>query len=159
MAVVNRPKQIGTAAETAVTRYLRVNGFDGAERLALHGTNDEGDITLCPGVMAEIKGGHAAETASDAQVEAWLVETEIERVNRGADIALLVLKRKGKGAASAGQWHAYLPGWAYAELATNDAFVRYYANSLPPVRIAVADAARLIRYGGYGTPLEGISND
>jgi hypothetical protein len=65
-----------------------------------------------------MKGGKRAETASDALVAAWLEETEVERRNRGADVAALVLKRKGKGAASnAGQWWAHLPGRTYVELA------------------------------------------
>ena len=33
--MVNKPKRIGTAAETAVTRYARTNGFELAERRAL----------------------------------------------------------------------------------------------------------------------------
>ena len=33
-----RPRDIGTAAETAVVRHLQANGFPLAERRALHGT-------------------------------------------------------------------------------------------------------------------------
>jgi hypothetical protein len=163
--MTNRPKAIGTAAESIVTGYARANGFDGAERLALHGNLDEGDVSLCPGAIAEVKAGKAAETASDAQIEAWLAETETERVNRKADVAVLVLKRKGKGAASAGQWWAILPGWTYVLLSSSiergdwydGAYARHTWHSLPPVRITLAEACFLLRYGAYGTPLEGIA--
>lgn len=146
---MNKPKAIGTAGETAVVRYAQANGFGGAERLALHGTLDEGDATLCPGVGVEVKSGHAAETASDAKIAAWLAEAEAERRNRGADVMLLVLKRKGKGAANAGQWWAFLPGAAFVRLATNGDI----DIELPAVRITLAEALTLLRRSFYGDPL------
>lgn len=160
--MVNRPKAIGTAGETAVVRYLNSNGFGGAERLALHGTLDEGDATVCPGVGAEVKAGKAAENASDAQIAAWLTETETERVNRRADVMLLVLKRKGKGVANAGQWWAFLPGWAFVWLAHDGDRWHIGGKSadvddlalLPSVRITLAEATQLLRRAGYGDPIE-----
>jgi hypothetical protein len=146
--MTNRPKQIGTAGETAVVRHAQPNGFPGAERLALHGTLDEGDATLCPGVGVEVKSGKAAEQASDAQIATWLAEAELERVNRGADVMLLVTKRKGKGAASAGQWWAHLAGWAYVMLAG-----RTSAPNLPAVRITYDEALTMLRRAGYGDTL------
>lgn len=157
--MTNRPKAIGTAGETAVVRYVRDNGFDGAERIALHGIADEGDVSFGPGVMAEVKAGKAAETASDAQIAAWLDDTERERLARGADVAVLVLKRKGKGAANAGRWWAVLPGWTYAALAVGfydldtAANPARYLSDLPAVRITLADAVTLLRRAGYGTEL------
>lgn len=154
--MVNKPKAIGTAGETAVVKFLRVNGSPAAERPALHGALDEGDITGTPGVAWEVKAGHAAENASDAQVEAWLAEAEVERVNRGSDVAVLVLKRKGKGAASAGQWWAFLPGSAFvylASLAETRGRMSYVLHKpLPAVRLTLADAVRLLRRAGYGDP-------
>ena len=41
--MTNRPKAIGTAAETAVVRYLAAHGFPAAERRALHGATDLGE--------------------------------------------------------------------------------------------------------------------
>jgi hypothetical protein len=151
--MVNRPKAIGTAGETAVVRYVNTNGFPGAERLALHGTLDEGDAALCPGVGVEVKAGKAAEAASDAQVAAWLAEAETERVNRRADVMGLVLKRKGKGAASAGQWWVYLPGRAYVELATLMTGAPNMVGQLPAVRITLAEFCALLRRACYGDPL------
>ena len=57
--MVNKPKQIGTRAETAVARYLAANGFPHAERRTLRGREDAGDITGTPGVCWEVKGGEA----------------------------------------------------------------------------------------------------
>jgi hypothetical protein len=165
--MVNRPKQIGTTAETATVRYVNLNGFPGAERLALKGNLDEGDLSFCPGVIGEVKGGKAAESASDMQATKWLVETEIERGNRGADVAVLIRKRKGKGAASAGLWWAYLPGWAFYYLAEcahlditpgtgppNAGHYYHHAwDTLPAVRITLAEACELLRNAGYGSPI------
>ncbi|NAE18288.1 hypothetical protein, partial [Enterococcus hirae] len=66
-----RPRDIGTAAETATVRYLRTAGFPHAERRALRGTHDCGDITGTPGLAWEVKGGQAAKGASDGQVAQW----------------------------------------------------------------------------------------
>lgn len=160
--MTNKPKAIGTACETAVARYAQAHGFPHAERIALHGALDEGDVQLCPGVVVEVKGGKRAETASDALVAAWLAETEVERRNRGADVAILVLKRKGKGAPNAGSWWAILPGWAFALLVPlGYPGVACYADDyayalapLPAVRMTLADAVDLLRRAGYGDPIE-----
>lgn len=151
-----KPRDIGTRTESAVVKYARSNGFPHADRLALHGALDEADVQLCPGVVIEVKGGKRAETASDALVAAWLDETEVERRNRGADVAALVLKRKGKGAANAGQWWAHLPGWAYVWLAQCGPNVMYYGADIahaPAVRITVAELVDLLRRAGFGDPL------
>ena len=132
--MVNPSKAIGTQAETLVTRFLQENGFGTAERRALHGTYDLGDITGIPGVVVEVKSGHAAETASDGLINAWLAETEAERKNAKADIGVLVVKRKGKG--SAGDW------WAIEW----DAFRH-------PVRSLLKHYVHRVRANGYGDEL------
>lgn len=91
--MANPSKQKGTAFETAVTRLAREFGFPNAERRALAGNLDKGDILLCPGVIVECK---AYATFSDAQVMLWLGETERERQNAGADHGFLVVKRARK---------------------------------------------------------------
>ena len=57
-------KAKGTAAETAVLRYVRDNGFPWAHRLALTGNADQGDISLLPGnlVIVEVKSHATAAT-------------------------------------------------------------------------------------------------
>jgi hypothetical protein len=146
--VTNKPKAIGTAAETAVVRALRTLGFPHAERRALTGALDQGDITGCPGLVFEVKGGNAAKVASDAQISAWLAETEAERINARADIGILVLQRRGVGAANAGRWWAYMQTNAWILGATKHDF---------PARMRLADAAHLLRTAGYGDPLTAVA--
>ena len=140
--MVNRPKSIGTAAETAVVRYLREHGFPHAERRALAGSYDLGDVTGCPGLVVEVKGGAKAKNASDGLVHAWLMETETERVNAHADIGLLVLQRAGIGPTNAGRW------WAV----TSHSF--FTDNPTPPtgypVWLYLQHAVLLLRAAGYG---------
>jgi len=138
--MTNRPKAIGTQAESALVRYARANGFPNAERLVLHGAADQGDVRLCgrfddwgqyDTIIVEVKAGHAAEQASDAQIERWLAETERERVNAGAQEALLVTKRKGHGKPN---------GW----------WVHWH-NGYHPCRARLDDVLAMLRADGYGT--------
>lgn len=151
---MNKPKAIGTAAETAVTRYLTANGFPHAERRALRGVQDAGDITGIPGLCIEVKGGDAARNASDAQIETWLADTDRERLAAGADIGILILQRRGVGPASAGRWWAILPLCDVLEAAVTavdgQGVWRTYDT---PVRMLLADAVQLLRAAGYGQPL------
>lgn len=144
--MVNRPKAIGTAAETAVVRYLRLHGFGQAERRALTGTYDQGDITGTPGICWEVKAGKAAKTASDGQVVAWLNETEAERVNARADVGVLVLARAGIGPLNAGQWWAVLP---LRDLPRLYPGVRQ-TDGLVPVRLHLSSVVGLLRCAEYG---------
>jgi hypothetical protein len=157
--VTNRPKNIGTAAETAVVRAARRLGFPHAERVVLHGSTDMGDVRLTPGltagVIVEVKGGHAAEVASDMQVLVWLAETETERVNANADVALLVTKRKGHGPARANTWWAHLTIQAVAALTTGHLAWSHDLNDLP-VRMRLDTALVLLRAAGYGQSLDDL---
>lgn len=157
--MTNKSGQIGTRTETDVVRYAWANGFEGADemtraqRLRLTGAADQGDVGLCPGVILSIKGGHMAENASDNQIVGWLVEMEQQRLNRGVDIGVLVLKRKGKGAANAGLWWAIMPGSVFTSLVVG---FEYVDSSLPSARITLAEACGLLRRAGYGSPLVGV---
>lgn len=106
--MTNRPKQIGTAAESGVRNAFIAAGFGDCRRVALAGSADCGDlfVTAPSGTVlcVEVKAGRAAETASTAQVAEWLAETERERMHSGADLGVLVRKRAGYGASRAGQW-------------------------------------------------------
>ena len=138
-----RPKDIGTWTETSVVLWLHDHGFPHAERRALYGSADRGDILVTAGIIFEVKGGKAAETASDDQIAAWLVEAEKERVNAGADLCPLILKRKGKGRVQAGSWWFIVPsgGWM----------------RLPPpgiaLRMTLDEGLRWLRASGYGESL------
>lgn len=93
----------GTNAETAVVDFIRLNGFPQAERRALHGDRDLGDITGTPGLCWEVKAG------SRLCIPQWLRETEVERLNAHAEMAVLVVKPRGVGALRTGQWWAIKP--------------------------------------------------
>lgn len=88
----------GTLAETAVARYLQQQGWPHAERRALFGSVDRGDITGTPGLVWEVKAG------TTLCIPQWMRETETERANADADIGLLVVKPKGVGVTN-------VPGW------------------------------------------------
>lgn len=157
--MTNKPKAIGTAAETAVVRAARTRGFPLAERLALAGAQDLGDVRLTAFVHLEVKGGHAAETASDAQIEAWLLETERELQHAGASAGALVTKRRAVGAGNAHRWDAWVRlSWI--------AKWRAYPDDVVPldgpdatVRMSFASLLAQLRAAGYGDPLETAGAD
>jgi hypothetical protein len=99
---VTNSKNKGTMAETTVVRYLRSTYWPHAERRALAGGQDKGDITGTPGLAWEVK---AAKTIC---VPAWLRETEVERENAKADHATLVIKPVGVGGTRVGEWYALM---------------------------------------------------
>ena len=158
---MNRPKNIGTAVETAVTRYAQGYGFPYAERRALSGSLDRGDINLCPGVIVETKGGAQAETASDALIRAWLKETDRQRVNANAAVGVLVTKRRMIGHSRAGDWSAWLTlrdlhalGWTPLALPGLPNGAGRFAHLTTPIRLTWHDALTMLRAAGYGAPLE-----
>jgi len=130
---VARSKDIGTRGESQTVKFLIESGFPFAERRALHGSTDLGDITGTPGIVWEVKAGAAAMDASDNQVIAWLVETETERVNAKADLGILVVQRRRKNPR---YW------WAV----TTDR----HGN---PVFSRLVDRTIALRAMGYGTPI------
>jgi hypothetical protein len=93
---VNRSKAKGTAWEGAIVDFLRLVGVAAAERRALGGNLDRGDIAGLPGVVIEAK---AEKTFKPAE---WLREARAERVNDGALIGVVWAKRVGKTSAADG---------------------------------------------------------
>lgn len=100
--MVNKPKNKGTAAETALVTYLQISGFPYAERRSLQGSLDKGDVTGTPGICWECK------VANHFSLSGWLRETEVERVNSGSDWGVLVCKPAGLGARSVDRWPAIM---------------------------------------------------
>lgn len=96
---MSKSKALGTSAETAVVRYLQ-QWWPAAERRALSGNKDKGDVAGIPGVCIEIKAAKTLELA------AWRRETWQEMENAGAVHCLLVVKRPYKNVS---QWDAYVP--------------------------------------------------
>lgn len=114
--MVNKPKNIGTAAETAVVNFLLSIGFDKttALRKTLSGASDIGDVWCHHSdgtIIFEVKGGEAAKTASHAQIEAWLAEAAREKANAALDervTPVLVTQRRGVGHGRAGDWTLWI---------------------------------------------------
>jgi hypothetical protein len=151
---MSKQRNIGTAAETAVVRYAAVNGFALAERLALKGNADHGDVRLVPGLHVEVKGGKAAEKAGPGMIADWMDECDTEAANSGS-LVFLVRKRAACGVAQVGRWHAHfrlggiplppLSGWAHRSLDPQPARV--------VVSMDLADALVVLRSAGWGDPL------
>jgi hypothetical protein len=113
--MVNKPKQRGTAAESAVVSFLRTAGFPYAERLALQGGKDRGDITGIPGVVIEVKA------VQEYAFNQWLTEARVERDNAGADFGLVVAKPRLVGTSKTGQWYALMYSFDYLALVSQAA--------------------------------------
>jgi len=150
--MTNKPKRIGTAAETAVARFLQANGFPEAERRQLRGVLDAGDITGCRHVCIEVKGGEAAKSASDGDVVAWMKEVRVETLNADAAVGFLVMQRRAVGPKNAGRWWAVLTVDTIRRLVGDPYYNTTYYDQT--VRMHLADAVHLLREGGYGDPLE-----
>jgi hypothetical protein len=99
---MSRSRAKGTSWESAIVDYLRANGVPHAERRALGGAKDRGDIAGVPGVVFEAK------SAARVELGPWLTEAEAERANDGADLAVVWHKRRGK--ASAGDAYVTMSG-------------------------------------------------
>jgi hypothetical protein len=91
---VSKSKARGTAAETAVVRWLAANGFPYAERRTLAGSADRGDLAGIPGVVAEIKNCRRDSLPS------WVDEARVEAANAGVPVGVVIHKRVGTTDAS-----------------------------------------------------------
>jgi len=100
---MSKAKAKGTAAETAVVNYIAGQGFPGAERRALAGSSDLGDITGIPGLVMEVKNHKSYKFPE------WIKETEIEKNNAKADFGILIVKPNGVGITRVGDWWAVMP--------------------------------------------------
>lgn len=107
---MNRPKAKGTAAESAVVAYLRTQGFPYAERLALSGSNDRGDITGIPGIVIEVKA------CQEYSFNKWLTEARVERDNAGADFGIVAAKPRLVGSTRVGQWYGLMYSYDFLAL-------------------------------------------
>ena len=93
---MNASKRKGTSWESLITSHLQASGWPYAERRALAGSSDRGDIAGLPGVVIEAKACRTPD------IPGWLREAEAERVNDKAAIGAVWAKRIGKSAAADG---------------------------------------------------------
>ena len=105
---MNAPKAKGTRWETAVVEYLRMAGVPHAERRALNGAGDQGDIAGLPGIVIEAKNCRTVDLAG------WLDEAETERANARADVGVAWHHRRGKS--SPGQGYVTMTGETFVAL-------------------------------------------
>lgn len=105
----------GTRWESTIVDYLRGSGVPHAERRALNGAKDRGDIAGIPGVVIEAKDAKAVTLA------AWLDEANTERANDNADLGVVWFKRRGK--TSPGSGYVLLDGATLIHLLTAAGYI------------------------------------
>lgn len=98
---MSKQKAKGTAYEHAVLMFLREHGVN-AERVALHGSRDEGDLRVIARGMRVVIECKDVRNAGAANVQRWRDETDAERGNADADAAILVRHVPGNGKARRG---------------------------------------------------------
>ena len=83
---MSKERAKGTSFETFIVNYLK-NFYPHAERRTLHGTLDKGDITGCdPRLVFECKNHKTLNFSG------WLHEAEVERINAGAEMGIVVAR-------------------------------------------------------------------
>lgn len=108
--MVNKPKKIGTAAETLVVKYAKVHGFPNAVRKVQKGSKDEGDIDLCPQVIVEVKADRGLDYPR------FLRETHAEKANAGVAVGTCVIKPPGVAEGRMNLWWMLLDAGTYDAL-------------------------------------------
>jgi Holliday junction resolvase len=91
----NPSKRKGTRAETKVARYLTSHGLR-AERRALSGSNDQGDLRVYAKdgteVTIEVKSGEQTNHPTRTKMEIWKDQTLAEATNSGCPSALVIVQ-------------------------------------------------------------------
>ena len=105
--MANPSKRKGSSFEVAVADYLKENGFPYAERRALRGTDDRGDIAGVVGWVLEAKNCKLTELGP------WMNEAKHEASNDGVARYAVVHKRRQH---STGESFVTLPLRLFAEL-------------------------------------------
>lgn len=106
--MVNPSKRKGTSWESEVVSFLQSHGWRYAERRALNGNLDRGDIAGVPGVVIEAKN------CKTIALGPWLDEAHVEAENDHADLGVVWFKRRGK--VSAGEGFVLLDGATFVAL-------------------------------------------
>jgi Holliday junction resolvase len=106
---VSKSKQKGTAAETAVVKYLEEQSFP-AVRNPPQGAKDKGDIKLLnfPLLVVEVKNCVRMELSE------WLKEVKAEKENAKAEVG--VAWHKKRGTTNPGEWYVTMSGEDFAKL-------------------------------------------
>lgn len=113
---MSKSRAKGTGWESAIVDYLRTHGVPHAERRALGGAHDRGDIAGIPGVVIEAK------CAATITLAAWLDEASVEARNDRAVVGVVWFKRRGKS--SPGQGYVLMDGDTLIRLLTDAGYIR-----------------------------------
>jgi hypothetical protein len=105
---MSRSRAKGTAAESQVVAYLQSMGFPKAERRALHGVNDRGDVTGIPSTVIQVKNWDQMELGQ------WVNQAIRQRDTDGA--AWGVVWHKRKKYQFPGQWYVTMTGADFVAL-------------------------------------------
>lgn len=89
--MANRNKEKGDRYEREILALAKRSGFVDASRTRPGRKEDQGDIHLAPGLIAQCKDQKTPEW------RVWLAELEEQRLEARADHGLLVVKRRGIG--------------------------------------------------------------
>jgi hypothetical protein len=92
---VNPSKVKGTRFESLVVEFLRAHGFPMAERRALRGNKDCGDVLGIPGYVCEAKATKAIDLAGAMD------EARQEAVNASCGRYVAIVKRRNRPVAQA----------------------------------------------------------
>jgi len=103
----NPSGRLGSFAETQIVNIFR-RRWPEADRRKSNGKNDRGDLSGVPGLCVEMKGGHALNLGP------WMTEAVKERLNAGAQWAVVAHRRWGKG--NAEDWFVTMPLGDFVEL-------------------------------------------
>jgi len=109
--MANPSKRKGTQFETDVVRYLVDHGFPFAERRALRGTLDAGDVAGVVGWVLELKNCRALDLGP------WMTEAHHEAANDGASRFAVIHKRRQHSTAEA---FVTIPLRLFAELLSDE---------------------------------------
>lgn len=140
----------GATCERDLARWLRGNGFPHAERAVRTGYRttdrvgaDYGDIIGIVGVVIQVTD--RADLDQDAVLARRLAETEAQRQAAGADLGLLVQKRRG--CADPGRWWVWIDGGELSDIAWQEHLNPKFGW---PVRCELRHLVPLLVRAGYG---------
>jgi hypothetical protein len=105
---MSKAKQKGTSAETAVVNWLKTEGWLYAERRALQGNLDKGDINMGAPIVIEVKN------CKTITLSEWLKELKVEMENAGVSVGSVIAKKRGT--TDVAEWYAIMPASVLAVL-------------------------------------------
>jgi hypothetical protein len=104
---VSASRARGTGWESAIVTYLQARGWPNAERRALRGAHDRGDIAGLVGICIEAK------RAARVELAGWLDEAHTQARHRD-DIGVVWFHRRGRSSPSDG--FVLMDGAAFVDL-------------------------------------------